>query len=178
MCSHTHAHTHTLTWCLLRSCSHPDSLAAAESRGLIGRAPCNGRFDWLSGWLPPCQLREHVCLCVCCVCVLCVRSVFVVVAADNQSQCPAVTSAFLCIHLFFSFLNVGTFFIFSDLVHSTITHRLEAQFMCLLKSNNAKYIFVCESTGSQHVAWGSPGGPKSNQRWQKIMKEYKRKEVS
>ncbi|KAI3361928.1 hypothetical protein L3Q82_012276, partial [Scortum barcoo] len=35
-------------------------LAAAESRGLIGRVPCNGRFDWLSGRLPPRQLREHV----------------------------------------------------------------------------------------------------------------------
>lgn len=62
--------TYTHACCLLHTCSHPDSLAAVESRGLIGRVPCNGHFDWLSGWLPPCQLREHICMCLCdeCVC--------------------------------------------------------------------------------------------------------------
>lgn len=62
--------TYTHTCCLLHTCSHPDSLAAVESRGLIGHVPCNGHFDWLSGRLPPCQLREHICMCLCdeCVC--------------------------------------------------------------------------------------------------------------
>ncbi|TNN78910.1 hypothetical protein EYF80_010836 [Liparis tanakae] len=32
-------------------------LAVAESRGPIGRVPCNGRFDWLPGRLPPHHLR-------------------------------------------------------------------------------------------------------------------------
>lgn len=62
--------TYTHACCLLHTCSHPDSLAAVESRGLTGCVPCNGHFDWLSGWLPPCQLREHICMCLCdeCVC--------------------------------------------------------------------------------------------------------------
>lgn len=104
-CSHIH------TCCLLHSCSHPDSLAAAESRGLIGRVPCNGRFDWLSGWLPPCQLREHVCMCVC----VCVTSVFVTVAANNQSKySPLSLSPSLCVCLFFSFLMFGFLLLFSS----------------------------------------------------------------
>lgn len=54
--------THTLSASYTHSCSHPDSLATTESRGLIGCVPHNERFDWLSGRLPPCQLREHVCV--------------------------------------------------------------------------------------------------------------------
>lgn len=48
-----------------RSHSYPDSLTASESRGLIGHMPWNRRFDWLSGRVPPCQLRERVRLHAC-----------------------------------------------------------------------------------------------------------------
>lgn len=106
MCAVTRAHTHTQTCCILRSCSHPDSLAAAESRGLIGRLPCNGRFDWLSGRLPPCQLREHLCVRVrVCECVT--------VAANQNARC------FLCLPLFMFLSSVFFFFISHFWIFST-----------------------------------------------------------
>lgn len=103
VCSHAHTHI-DITCCILRFCSQPDSLAAAESRGLIGHLPCNSRFDWLSGWLPPCQLRERLCVHV--------RVCYSV----SKSKCsPLSIYASLCFFCFFQLFGISLsyFWIFS-----------------------------------------------------------------